>query len=158
MQPESHIDWFVVITRWGQWKKITEKLNALHINCFIPPAYNTLVFFQTQRERALTLVNAGEIKGHFIIDHETHTLLVVPPEQMEAFIRVTTEYPEAEVNTDIPIRKGTRVKVIRGPLKDIEGEVVEHPNGVQLLVRVKSLICARVNIAREDVVPLPENG
>ena len=157
MASRNHISWFVVITRWGQWKKISERLSALRIRHFIPSTYNTLVFFQTDKDRALNRVNAGEVKGRFIVDHQTHSLLEVPEKQMEAFIKVVTEYPEAPVSSEFPIVKGTRVKVIRGPLKDVEGEVVEHPSGVQLLVRIKSLVCARVNIARGDVIPLPED-
>ena len=157
MATGNHISWFVVITRWGQWKKISERLTALRIRHFIPSTYNTLVFFQTDKDRALNLVNAGEVKGRFIVDHGTRSILEVPEKQMEAFIKVVTEYPEAPVGADVPITKGTRVKVIRGPLKDVEGEVVEHPSGVQLLVRIKSLVCARVNIARGDVIPLPED-
>ena len=154
---QQHITWFVVITRWGQWKKISERLTALRVRHFIPSTYNTLVFFQTDKERALNLVNAGEIKGRFIVDHGTRSILEVPDRQMEAFIKVVTEYPETPVGADVPIQKGTRVKVIRGPLRNVEGEVVENPSGVQLLVRVKTLICARVNIAREGVIPLPED-
>ena len=157
MASRNHISWFVVITRWGQWKKISERLTALRIRHFIPSTYNTLVFFQTDKDRALNLVNAGEVKGRFIVDHSTRSILEVPEKQMEAFIKVVTEYPEAPVGADVPITKGARVKVIRGPLKDVEGEVVEHPSGVQLLVRIKSLVCARVNIARGDVIPLPED-
>ena len=155
-RPES-LAWFAVITRWGQWKKISERLKDLQVGHFIPPTYNTLVFLHTDKSRALNLVNAGEVKGRFLVDHSTHTLLEVPDKQMEAFIKVVTEYPEAPVGTDFPIQKGTRVKVIRGPLKDVEGEVIENPSGVQLLVRVKTLICARVNISRADVIPLPED-
>ena len=157
MDSTSHISWFVVITRWGQWKKIAERLAALGIRHFIPSSYNTLVFFRTDKERALNLVNAGEVKGRFIVDHCTRSILEVPEKQMDAFIKVVTEYPDAPVTNDFPITKGTRVKVIRGPLKDVEGEVMGHPSGIQLLVRVKTLICARVNIAREDVIPLPED-
>jgi transcription antitermination factor NusG len=155
-RPES-LAWFAVITRWGQWKKIPKRLQELGVGCFIPPSYNTLVFIHAEKSRALNLVNAGEIKGRFLIDRQTHSLLEIPDSQMESFIRVTTECPYATTSTDVPITKGTRVKVIRGPLKDVEGEVMEHPSGVQLLVRVQTLICARVNIAREDVIPLPEN-
>ena len=157
MASRNHISWFVVITRWGQWKKISERLSALRIRHFIPSTYNTLVFFQTDKDRALNLVNAGEVKGRFIVDHSTRSILEVPEKQMEAFIKVVTEYPEAPVGADVPITKGTRVKMIRGPLKDVEGEVVEHPSGVQLLVRIKSLVCARVKIARGDVIPQPED-
>lgn len=157
MNPANHIGWYVVITRWGQWKKISERLAALGVAFFIPSTYNTLIFLHTGKDRALNLVNSGEVKGRFIVDHATRSILEVPEKQMEAFIRVTTECPYAVTDTNVPIQKGTRVKVIRGPLKDVEGEVMEHPSGVQLLVRVKTLICARVNIAREDVIPLPED-
>ena len=154
MEAEQHICWFTVITRWGQWKKIPERLKEFGVGCFIPPSYNTLVFLHTTKSRALNLVNAGEVKGHFLIDHNTHTLLEVPEEQMEAFIRVTTQCPEA-VTTDAPIQKGARVQVIRGSLKGVEGEVVESPGGTtDLVVRILSLLCAKVSIRREDLTLL----
>ena len=154
METASHISWFVVITRWGQWKKISERLTALGIRHFIPSTYNTLVFFRTKKERALNLVNAGEVKGRFIVDHSTRSILEVPEKQMDAFIKVVTEYPDTPVTSEFPIAKGTRVRVVRGPLKGIEGEVEETPNGVQLIVAIQSVICARITIGRGDVVPL----
>lgn len=149
-----HISWFVVITRWGQWKKIAERLTALGIRYFIPESYNTLVFLRTEKERALNLVNAGEVKGRFIVDHGTRAILEVPDKQMEDFIRVVTEYPDAECTSQVPIVKGTRVKVVRGPLKGVEGEVVESPSGIRLVVRIPMLIGASVTITRGDVRPL----
>ena len=75
MTPKNHIGWFVIITRWGQWKKIAERLVALNVGHFIPRTYNTLVFLHTDKTRALNLVNSGEIKGRFLVDHGTRTLL-----------------------------------------------------------------------------------
>ena len=155
MEPAKHIAWFAIITRWGQWKKIPERLKEFGVGCFIPPDYNTLVFLHTSKERALNLVNAGEIKGHFLIDHQTHSLLEVPDKQMEDFIRVI-EQPEAECMADVPIAKGDKVQVVRGPLKGVEGEVVETPNGVHLVVRIKTLLCAKISVRRGDVVPVRE--
>ena len=154
MNPTNHIAWFVVITRWGQWKKISERLTALGVRHFIPSTYNTLVFFRTEKQRALDLVNAGEVKGRFIVDHGTRSILEVPDKQMEAFIRVVSEFPDTPVTSEFPITKGTRVRVVRGPLKGIEGEVEETPNGVQLVVGIQSVICARLTITRADVVPI----
>lgn len=153
MTPKNHIGWFVIITRWGQWKKIAERLTALNVGHFIPRTYNTLVFLHSDKTHALNLVNSGEIKGRFLVDHGTRTLLEVPDKQMDAFIRVLTEYPDTPVGTDFPIVKGTRVRVVRGPLKGIEGEVEETPNGAQLIVGIQSVICARITIGRADVVP-----
>ena len=157
MALNNHIGWFVIITRWGQWKKIAERLAALNVGFFIPRTYNTLVFLHTDKARALNLVNSGEIKGRFLVDHTTRTLLEVPDKQMDAFIRVLTEYPDTPVGTEFPIAKGTCVRVTRGPLKGIEGEVEETPNGAQLIVGIQSVICARITIARSDVVPM-DNG
>ena len=154
MDSGQHIAWFVVITRWGQWKKISERLKALGVRHFIPSTYNTLVFFRTEKSRALNLVNAGEVKGRFLVDHSTHSILEVPEKQMDAFIRVVTEYPDTPVTSEFPITKGTRVKVVRGPLKGIDGEVEETPNGVQLIVSIQSLICTRIPIGRGDVVAI----
>lgn len=156
MPQKNHIAWVVVITRWGQWKKISERLSALGVRHFIPLTYTTLVFFRTDKERALNLVNAGEVKGRFIVDHSTHSILEVPDKQMETFIRVMSEFPETPVTSDFPIVKGTRVRVIRGPLKGIEGEVEETPNGVQLIVGIQSVICARITISRTDVAPVED--
>ena len=154
MNPQNHISWFVVITRWGQWKKISERLTALSIRHFIPSTYNTLVFFRTDKDRALNLVNAGEVKGRFIVDHSTHSILEVPEKQMDAFIKVVSEFPDTPVTSEFPILKGTRVRVVRGPLKGIEGEVEETPNGVQLIVGIQSVICARITITKANVVPI----
>ena len=153
MAAEQHIRWFALITRWGQWKKIPQRLHELGVGCFIPPSYNTLVFLHTGKERALNLVNAGEIKGRFIIDHQTRSILEVPDKQMEDFIRVM-EHPEVECTPDIPIAKGDKVQVVRGPLKGVEGEVIETPNGVHLVVRIKTLLCAKISVGRGDVAPL----
>ena len=51
-----------------------------------------------------------------------------------------------------------RVKMVRGPLKGIEGEIEETPNGVHLIVAIQSLICARITVSREDVAPLETGG
>jgi hypothetical protein len=157
MDTRQHICWFVVITRWGQWKKVSERLAALGVAFFIPSTYNTLIFLHTGKDRALNLVNSGEVKGRFIVDHATRSILEVPDKQMEAFIKVVTEYPDTPVTSEFPITKGTRVRVVRGPLKGIEGEVEETPNGVQLIVGIQSVICARITITRGDVVPVESN-
>ena len=154
MLPKNHTAWFVIITRWGQWKKIAERLSALKVGFFIPRTYSTLVFLHTDKTHALNLVNSGEIKGRFLVDHGTRTLLEVPEKQMDAFIRVLTEYPDIPVTTEFPITKGTRVRVVRGPLKGIEGEVEETPNGAQLIVAIQSIICAKITIGRADVIPV----
>ncbi len=146
--------WFVARTRNAQWKKITLRLAELGIRCYIPPVYNTMVFLFTTKAQALSLVNSGEMNARYIIDHNTRTLLEVPEKQMEDFIRVLDLSPDAECLTDAAFARGDRVQVAKGPLSGVEGEIVETPDGTSLIVRVKSLLCAKVRIPRNFVIPV----
>lgn len=151
---EDKVCWFVAVTRGGQWKRIGQRLGELGVEHYIPSSYNTMVFLHTTKPTALTLVNSGEIKGRFLIDHNTRTLLEVPQKQMDDFIRILDLSPDAECLTTVPLAKGDRVRVVKGALSGVEGEIVEAPGGLYLLVRVLSLLCAKVELPKSYVVPI----
>lgn len=142
--------WFAASLRNGQWKRTSLRLDELGIGHYIPPSFNTLLFLQTVKSRALSLVNAGKINARFIIDHSTHTLLEVPDKQMEDFIKVMENAPDAECSQDFSLVKGDRVIVTKGPLAGVEGEIVEIDGSTSLMVRVRSLLCAKVKISRNS--------
>ena len=156
IQKADKICWFAARTRNGQWKKNSRRLGELGVECFVPESYNTLLFLHTGKARALSLVNSGEISARFMIDHGTGTLLEVPAKQMEDFIRVLNEMPEARYTSEFTFAKGDHVKVVSGPLKGVEGDIVETEEGTFLTVRVLSLLCALVKIPRGYVVPAHE--
>ena len=151
---EDKVRWFAAITRSGQWKKIDRRLGELGVEHYIPYNYKTMVFLHTDKPTALTLVNSGEVKGRFFIDHNTRTLLEVPDKQMEDFMRILDLSPEAECLTDAPLAKGDRVKVVKGALSGVEGSIVEMHGSLYLVVSVLSLLSARVEIPRSYVVPI----
>lgn len=145
--------WFAASLRNGQWKKTSLRLSEMGIGHFIPPTYNTLLFLKTVKSRALSLVNSGRINARFFIDHGTRTLLEVPDKQMEDFIRVVENTPDAECLEGFTLAKGDKVVVTRGPLCGVEGEIIELDGGSSLVVRVSSLLCAKVRISPEIVRP-----
>ena len=51
------------------------------------------------------------------------------------------------------LAKGDKVVVTSGPLSGVEGEIVEVDGGTSLIVRVRSLLCAKVTISRQIVRP-----
>jgi len=143
--------WFAAMMRNAQWRKTARVLNEAGVAHYIPASWRTLLFLHTDKATALSLVNSGKVHARFLIDHNTRTLLEVPDKQMQDFMRVLEE-PEA-VCADISFSKGDKVRVIRGSLKGVEGEIVESPEGSFLAVRVSSLLCAKVRIPRSDVLP-----
>ena len=151
-KPEKTV-WFAASLRYGQWKKTSLRLDELGIGHYVPPTYNTLIFLRTVKSRALSLVNAGQINARYFIDHSTRTLLEVPDKQMEDFIRVMQNSPDAECSQDFNLAKGDKVVVTSGPLSGVEGEIVEFDGNTSLVVRVRSLLCAKVKISRGIVRP-----
>ena len=152
MAKEDKVCWFATITRSGQWKKIDRRLGELGVVHYIPYNYKTMLFLHTTKPTALTLVNSGEVKGRFLIDHNTHTLLEVPDKQMEDFMRILDLSPEAECLTQVPLSKGDRVRVVKGALSGVEGDIVEMPDGLYLVVSVCSLLSARVQVPKSYVI------
>ena len=153
MAKGNQICWFAAITHSGQWKKIDRRLAELGVEHYIPYCYKTLLFLHTTKSTALTLVNSGEVKGRFLIDHTTHTLLEVPDKQMNDFMLLLDFSPEAECMTDAPLAPGDQVKVIKGPLSGVEGSIVEVHGSLYLVVSVCNILSARVEIPRSYVVP-----
>lgn len=145
--------WFAAITHSGQWKKIGRRLAELGVENYIPHCYKTLLFLHTTKPTALSLVNSGEVKGRYLIDRQTHTLLEVPDKQMNDFMLLLDLSPDAECLTDVTLSLGDRVKVVKGALTGVEGSIVEEHGSLYLVVSVCSLIGARVEIPRSYVVP-----
>ena len=154
MTKNEKVCWYVTITRNGQWKNIGRRLGERGVEHYIPSTYRTMVFLHTTKFNALSLVNSGEIKGRFLIDHNTRSLLEVPQKQMDDFIRILDLSPDAECLSSVPLAKGDRVRVIKGALSGVEGDIVETPEGLYLTVSVLSLLCARVEIPKSYVVPI----
>ena len=146
--------WFVASIRNGQYKKISKCLTGLGVEHYIPDAFSTLLFLNTTKSYALTLANSGQIGAKYMIDHSTHTLLEVPQKQMEDFRRVMDLSPDAECMSVNPLVKGARVRVVKGALSGVEGEIVDAPDGQYLVVSVMSILCARVEMPKSHVIAL----
>lgn len=151
MEMTDNTCWFAATIKNGQYRKIGRRLTELGVNYYIPDAFRTLLFLQTTKTMALTLVNSGEIWARYIIDHHTHTLMVVPDKQMTDFMKVMDLSPDAECLSVMPIVKGGRVRVIKGALSGVEGDVVEVGEGLYLVVSVCSLMCAKVELPKSYV-------
>ena len=157
--------WFAARTRWCQELKVREDLKACNVECFIPtretfrerkgrktraevPVIRNLVFLRATKRKALALVNGNGLPMKYIIDHSTRTLLEVPDKQMEDFIRVMDLNPDALCDEDAVFVPGGRVRVVKGDLAGVEGEVLSLPNRTYVIVSVGQLLRAKVQIPK----------
>ena len=151
--------WWAARTRYGQELKVRDRLRAEGVEHFIPTvpsdgprkekaAVSNLVFLRATKTEALELANTGVIPVKYIVDCATRTLLVVPDKQMEDFRRVLDLSLEQGGLMDCPLSLGDRVKVIKGPLKGVEGRVIEFQGRYYVVVSLLESLFAKARVPR----------
>ena len=76
------------------------------------------------------------------------TMLTVPDKQMEDFMRVLNASLTEGGLVNEPLALGERVRVTRGPLKGVEGNVLELQGAYYVVVGLSSLVYAKARIPR----------
>ena len=145
----SEPHWFAARTRYGQELKVRDRLAREGVEHFIPvradgrPVVTNLVFLKATKAEALDLANTGVVPVKYVIDCATRTLLVVPEKQMEDFRRVLDLNLEEGGLMDQPLALGDRVKVVKGPLKGVEGHVIEFQGRYYVVVSLLDSLFAK---------------
>lgn len=162
---DGKLCWFASRTRYGQELSIGRKLAERGVEHFIPteittverngrrrkvekPLVNNLVFLRATKPVALELANAWGIPLHYIIDRSTGTLLVVPDKQMDDFVRVLGEEEDVTGLSGQPVAAGDRIRVVRGKLKGVEGQVLETSDKTFIVVSLCGLLQAKARVPR----------
>lgn len=154
--------WFVAYVRMHHERKTAEKLSAMHIESFVPVREEIhqwsqrkkkiqrvlipqMVFIHaTEKERleALTLSSIS----HYMVLRGEHRPAVISDEQMKQF-KFMVDYSEETIEImDAKLVPGQSVKVIKGPLSGLEGELIEIGGKSKVVVRLDILGCAGVDM------------
>ena len=154
--------WYVAYVRLFHERKTSEKLAAMGIESFVPVREEVhqwsqrkkkvmrvlipqMIFIHaTQKERmeALTLASIS----HYMVLRGEHTPAVIPDAQMKQFMFMV-DYSEETIEMFVtPLEPGQTVKVIKGPLAGLEGELVEVEGKSKVIVRLDLLGCAGVDM------------
>ena len=157
-------NWYVAKTRFFRGEiKMRDTLAGLGVEAFVPvrigrktrghgvtrtPAVPNLVFLKATKEEACALVTERFLPLNYVVDCATRRMMVVPEKQMEDFRRVF-DCPTLEGGlVDQPLDLGDRVRVTRGPLKGVEGNVVEFQGRLYVVVALMGCIFARARVPR----------
>ena len=153
--------WYAARTCNGQELKVRDRLLRMGVEHFIPTVpsdgprkekvvVNNLVFLRTTKDMALDLANHGTVPIKYIVDCATRTLLVVPDKQMEYFRRVLdlAQSEGSQLDRDHPYGLGDRVKVVKGPLKGVEGYVTEFKGKCYVVVSILDSLFVKAQVPR----------
>ena len=182
VEDKQLFQWYAARTRHGQELHLRTKLSELGFECFIPsktipairfgkrtmlevPIIANLIFIRATKTQALSIPNGFGLPIWYLVDRVTNSLLVIPDKQMEDFIRVYKEDPSSVVDTSENLVIGGRVRVIKGNLSGIEGNLVSFSNKTYVVVAlggeygtvsrpINALMLAKVKIPKSSLVSI----
>ena len=154
--------WYVARTRSGQELGVRDRLRSSGVEHYIPterrrnyrgkekehPVISCMVFIRATREEACALRTEEFLPVNYVFDYVTHTMLTVPDKQMEDFRRVLEASLSEGGLVDRPLELGDRVRVTRGALKGVEGNVLELQGRLYVVVGLCGMVYARAKIPR----------
>ena len=170
IQPEER-KWYVAYVRLFHERKTAEKLAAMGIESFVPVREEIhqwsqrkkkvmrvlipqMIFIHaTPKERleALTLASIS----HYMVLRGEHTPAINPDRQMHQFMFMVDYSEESIEMYNSPLQPGQSIKVIKGPLAGMEGELMEIEGKSKVIVRLDLLGCAGVDMPIGFVEAIP---
>lgn len=154
--------WYAAYVRMHHERKTAEKLTSMGIENFVPVREEIhqwsqrrkkvmrvlipqMIFIRATRQERLEALTLPSI-SHYMVLRGEHTPAIIPDEQMERFMFMV-DYSEDTVHMlTAPLEPGQLVKVIKGPLAGLEGELIEVNGQSKVIVRLGLLDCAGVDM------------
>lgn len=112
------------------------------------PVIRNLVFVHSTKQTACDISNIYNVPLFYMKDLATHSMLVVPDKQMEDFMFVMDLNPDGVSLDSEILTVGHKVKVIKGELSGIEGEVAVEANKTYVVIRIKDLLTASIKVPK----------
>ena len=146
--------WLAAYVRLYHEKKTRDRLTAMGIESFLPvqeeihqwsdrrKKIERVHVDPAERAEVLTLSSVSR----YMVLRGQSTPAVIPDEQMERF-RFMLDYSEEAIEVcSSPLAPGEQVRVIKGPLAGLEGELVTIDGKSKVAVRLDMLGCAHVDM------------
>ncbi|GAP72371.1 hypothetical protein SAMD00024442_3_90 [Candidatus Symbiothrix dinenymphae] len=159
MEPvTTNAKWYAARVKYRTEEKIKAQLEEAAIKHFIPfktvetirkgkktrkekPLIPCLMFVCTSRKTALSLPKRTGHTINYIRNNETRALQIIPDTQMQNFMQVVdlSQGEGVEILTT-NMKRGDKVRVVRGVFAGIEGELVRVKGHKRVVVRLEGLV------------------
>lgn len=153
---EQRQHWYVAYTRVNQEFQIKKKLDELGVENFLPweeqvretplgrktfraLLIHGMIFIRTDRATSFSLLNDHGLNIVYLKEREGGHSLVVPDKQMEDFMFVLDFSPGSIEILNKDLKRGDRVRVIKGPLRGLTGELVRLRGHKRVVIRLEGV-------------------
>lgn len=154
--------WCVVYVRMHHERKVSERLGQMGIDSFVPVQQQVhqwhdrrkvvdcvllpmMVFVYADQQERAEVLSLSTVSRFMVVRGES-TPAIIPDDQMGRF-RFMLDYSEEAVYTNLaPLARGEEVRVIKGPLVGLTGELVMLDGSSKIAVRLSMLGYAYVDM------------
>lgn len=166
--------WLVAIVRIHHEKKTSERLTKMGIENFLPIQQQIhqwsdrrkvvdhvllpmMLFVHVDPEEQKEVLTLSAISRYMVLRGES-TPAVIPIEQMLRF-KFMLDYSDETISMSTsPLALGEKIRVIKGPLAGLVGELVNVNGKSKVAVRLTMLGCACVDIPAGCIESVSEKG
>mgnify|MGYP000304538791 CR=1 FL=1 len=154
--------WYVALVRMHHEKKVAERLSKMGIDSFVPVQQQIhqwsdrrkmvdtvllpmMVFVHVNPKERMEVLSFSTVSRYMVMRGES-TPALIPDSQMERF-RFMLDYSEQAVEMcSEHLQPGEQVKVIKGPLTGLTGELMTMDGKSKVAVRINMLGAALVEV------------
>ena len=165
--------WLVAIVRICHEKKTSDRLTKMGIENFLPIQQKIhqwsdrrkvidqvllpmMLFVHVDPQEQKEVLTLSSISRYMVLRGES-TPAVIPYEQMVRF-KFMLDYSDETISMSTsPLAPGEKIRVIKGPLSGLEGELVNVNGKSKVAVRLAMLGCACVDIPVGCIEPVLES-
>lgn len=154
--------WLVAIVRIHHEKKTSERLTKMGVENFLPIQQEVhnwsdrrkvvdrvilpmMIFVHVDPQEQKEVLTLSAISRYMVLRGES-TPAVIPDQQMLRFKFMLDYSDETICMSTSPLAPGEKIRVIKGPLAGLEGELVDMNGKSKVAVRLTMLGCACVDI------------
>ena len=147
------LNWYAAYTRVNQELVIKKKLDELGVENYLPQEERVretplgrkkirvilihgLIFIRTDKTTSFSLLNDHLLNIVYLKDREGRCSLIIPDKQMEDFMFLLDFSTDGVEVLNKDLKRGDRVRVIKGPLLGLEGELVGLKGHKRVVIRL----------------------
>ena len=154
--------WLAVYVKMHHEKKVRDHLTSLNIENFLPVQTEIrhwsdrkkkiervlipmMIFVNVNSEEQQTVIRVPSVIRYLVLKGE-HQPSVIPDSQMQSF-KFMLDKSDNQVNfTSSYFKPGEKVRITKGSLTGLEGEMVQVEGNTKIVIRIDQLGCAVVEL------------
>ncbi|MEA5127256.1 MAG: UpxY family transcription antiterminator [Proteiniphilum sp.] len=155
--------WLAAYVKMHHEKKVRDRLEAMGVENFLPVQEEIrqwsdrkkkmerilipmMIFVRVDSREQRNIITHPSILRYLTLRGE-HTPAVIPTDQMDRFRFMLDNSDTAVSFSANDLQPGEKVRVIKGPLTGLEGELITMEGKSRIIIRIEQLGCAEVEIS-----------